>query len=467
MSAGFYGENFDGEIPFDQKAIKNIQMKKRFFYYFLIMLCIVNWHCEVDIPNPNAPTDEQIATTREGLITLSIGMKQFYATSALEALTVTPGTSSRELKGITTFTNIIEIEAGGSALPTFNGNVLALWSRMNRVMGMAEDIIDNAPAVLAADNAMRTGIIAHANLFKAMALGGLATAFEQLPLQTDINGKAEFVTRQQALERAIVLLEEADQLITATSPSAEFNTRVLGANFNLRNCINAFRARFNLMAGKYAAAITAAGLVPLSSGSQFEYDGAQSINPIFNQLGVAKNYAPRDNFGLPATLFDPADARLAFYLQGPVVVVSGENLRTIKGFAQANNSLIPVYLPDEMRLIKAEAIVRSGGTLADAVTEINAVRQQNSGDVFGVNAGLPAYSGAVTTDELLVEVYRQRCAELFLSGIRLEDSRRFQRPEPPANVNPVPVTFERNRNFYPYPDQERLTNPNTPDDPVL
>jgi hypothetical protein len=73
----------------------------------------------------------------------------------------------------------------------------------------------------------------------------------------------------------------------------------------------------------------------------------------------------------------------------------------------------------------------------------------------------------MTAPELLVEVYRQRCAELFLSGLRLEDSRRFGRPAPPTNVNPVPVTFERNRNFYPYPDQERLINPNTPADPVI
>jgi starch-binding outer membrane protein, SusD/RagB family len=82
-------------------------------------------------------------------------------------------------------------------------------------------------------------------------------------------------------------------------------------------------------------------------------------------------------------------------------------------------------------------------------------------------ANLPAYTGAITVNDLLLEVYRQRSAELFLSGLRLEDSRRFGRTAPPANVNPVPVTFERNRNFYPYPDQERLNNPNTPADPAI
>jgi hypothetical protein len=442
-------------------------MKKIIIASMGFLVCLSNWSCEIDIPNPNNPTDEQVATTREGMITLSTGMKQFYATTSLESLVLAPGTTSREVKGITTFTNILELEAGGTSLPTFNANILNFWSRMYRVIGMAETLIANAPGVLATDNAMKSGVLAHAHLFKAMALGGLATGFEQLPTQTDKNGQALFVARQVALEQAITLLDEALALITATPPSTEFESRVSGSSFKLKDCINAYRARYNLMAGKYAAAIAAADLVPLNSASQFVYDGAQSINPLYTQLLVAKNYAPRDNFGLPAGLFDPADARLAFYLQGPVVMVGGEALRSIKGFALTGATSIPVYLPDEMRLIKAEAILRSGGAVAGALTEINAVRQQASGDAFGVNANLPAYTGGMTAPELLVEVYRQRCAELFLSGLRLEDSRRFGRPAPPTNVNPVPVTFERNRNFYPYPDQERLINPNTPADPVI
>lgn len=440
---------------------------KKVFVYSLSVIIIAFSSCKMDIVNPNGPTDAQVVSTREGLITYSIGMKQNYAASAFESLAITTGGTTREVKGIATFTNVLEIEAGGSALPTFNGNVLGVWLRMNRVMGMADDIITNAPTVLATDNAMRSGIVAHAHLFKAMAIGGLAVAFEQVPIETNKAGGVTFVDRQQGLIRAIELLEQAAALISATAPSSEFNTRVAGANFNLQNCINAYLARFNLMAGRYAQAITAANLVPLNSGSQFNYDGAQTVNPIFNQLRVVNSFSPRDNFGLPAGLFDPADGRISFYFQGAQVSNGPDVLRTIRGFAQTNSSPIPVYLPDEMRLIKAEAILRSGGTVNDALTEINAVRQQASGDVFGVHANLPAYSGQVTVNDLLLEVYRQRCAELYLSGLRLEDSRRFARPTPPANVNPVPVTFERNRNFYPYPDQERLNNPNTPADPAI
>ena len=95
------------------------------------------------------------------------------------------------------------------------------------------------------------------------------------------------------------------------------------------------------------------------------------------------------------------------------------------------------------------------------MTEINAERQQTTGDIFGVNANLAAYSGTTDAASLAQEIYKQRCMELFCTGNRLEDSRRLGRPASPSNL------VERNRNFYPYPDQERQNNPNTPIDPVF
>ncbi|WP_420148268.1 RagB/SusD family nutrient uptake outer membrane protein [Spirosoma sp.] len=416
--------------------------------------------CKLDITNPNGPTDAQVLTTRDGMITLSIGMRQFYSTSGLESLILTPGTTAREVKGITTFTNILELEAGGTGLPTFNGNVLNLWLRLLRVMGMAEDIMANASTVLASDAGMRSGVMAHANLFKAMALGGLATAFEQLPLQTNRAGQATFSDRKAAITEAIRLLDEAVTLVTATPPSAAFNSQVAGTDFDLINTIQAYRARYNLVAGNYSAALTAANAVNLNARSQFVYN-TQSPNPVYQQVQISANYAPRANFGLPTTLVENGDGRLAFYLTTPDKTINGEVLKTLKGFFDAIDRPIPVYLPDEVRLIRAEALVRSNGDLNAAVTDINAVRTQRTGDPFGVYPGLNAYSGAVTSDALLVEIYKQRGAELFLTGQRLEDSRRFGRPAPPANLT------ERNRNFYPYPDQERLTNPATPADPAI
>jgi hypothetical protein len=55
---------------------------------------------------------------------------------------------------------------------------------------------------------------------------------------------------------------------------------------------------------------------------------------------------------------------------------------------------------------------------------------------------------------LLTQIYRNRCIELYLSGLKLEDMRRFARP-----------LTERKRNFFPYPFRERDGNTNTPPDP--
>ncbi|MCA8831692.1 RagB/SusD family nutrient uptake outer membrane protein [Hymenobacter pini] len=421
--------------------------------------------CQLDLPNPNAATDEQTLGTREGIFALSVGLRQLYSTTALEPIILTTGTTSREVKGVTTFANIIELEQGGVQLSPNNGNTSALFARPYRVVAIADQLISAAPGVLAADAGARSGVLAHAYLFKAAALGAVALGFEQGPLDAGA-GTPGFVPRQQLLTEAIRLLDQAAQELSATAPSTEFTTQVLGTAFNLPNTVQAYRARFNLLAGNYAAAITAANLVNLTVASTFTYS-AQNPNPVYQTAVLAgANFRPRDRFGLPASLVEAGDGRLAFYLTGPVVVDnnngSSDNLRTLGGFFTSQTSAIPAYLPDEMRLIRAEANLRSATpNVAAALTDINAVRTQTTGDPFGVYAALPAYSGPQTVDALLLEVYKQRSAELFLSGLRLEDNRRFGRPAPPTTLT------ERTRNFYPYPQQERVNNPNVPADPAI
>jgi len=333
---------------------------------------------------------------------------------------------------------------------------------MQKLMKMSEDILNNAPQVSTLTGGTLSGVMANAKLFKAIALGTLATSFEQSNINTDASGKAKFFPRQAVLTEAIRLLDDAIAQINTTPVSADFTSNVAGSNFSLKNILYAYNARYNLMAGNYSAAITNANAVDLTSKNQFSYT-PQAVNPLWNTSEILKYYTVKQNFGLPSALFEVGDKREPFYISTVTTITPTGTVitRKLNAFATQQTSNIPVYLPDEMKLIKAEAILRSNGVLNDALNLINDVRTQVAGDLFDVNAGLPSYSGLVTKDDLLLEVYRQRCAELFLSGQRLEDSRRFGRPAPPAN------TTERNRNFYPYPDQERITNPNTPADPAI
>ena len=421
--------------------------------------------CSLDLPNPNAGDDVQTLSTREGLFALSVGLRQAYSTSALEPIIHPTRATAREAKGVPTFINVTEVEQGGAQLSPNNANTTALFARNYRVVRVADQLLAAAPSVLAADAPARSAVLAHAYLFKAAALAGVAQGFEQGPL-TASDGAPAFVPRAQLLAEAIRLLDQAAAEFASNAPPADFNTQVLGAGFNLPNTIQAYRARFNLLAGNYAAARAAANLVNLTVRSAFSYSN-QLPNPIFQNSTLAgANFRPRDNFGLPAGLVEPGDGRLAFFLSGPVVVDrnngSTDNVRILAGFFTTQTSDIPAYQPDEMRLIRAETNLRQAAPdLTAALVDLNAVRTQTTGDPWNVYPNLPAYAGPLTVDALLLEVYKQRSAELFLSGQRLEDSRRFGRPAPPASL------AERSRNFYPYPQQERVNNTNTPADPAI
>ncbi|PSQ84716.1 MAG: hypothetical protein BRD30_11440 [Bacteroidetes bacterium QH_2_63_10] len=105
-------------------------------------------NCDLTPTNENNPTEEQALSSAQGIRTLTVGMQEFYATDALNA-TVPRAVSitSREIAINNTFSNLVEMEAGGDNLSTSNANIEAIWSNNYRVVRMAEDLIENAPQV--------------------------------------------------------------------------------------------------------------------------------------------------------------------------------------------------------------------------------------------------------------------------------------------------------------------------------
>jgi hypothetical protein len=110
-----------------------------------------------------------------------------------------------------------------------------------------------------------------------------------------------------------------------------------------------------------------------------------------------------------------------------------------------------------MTLIKAECYARAAvPDVVNALIELNKiVTKTPASDPFGVGADLPPLVG-LTQAQILDQIYKHRCIELFMSGLKLEDMRRFGRPN-----------AERKRNLMPYPLRERDNNPNTPPDPAF
>lgn len=429
-----------------------------------LMLVLVGG-CDLDISNPNSATEDEVLNSAEGIRAFMIGMQGTFSSDVYADIVLNTGVTTREMAINTTFSSLIELEAGGTALPPENSRINSIWNGLMRVISMNDRILESAPDVIA-DEAELSGIIALASVYKAISLGYLIQSFEQTPTNSGVD--VTFASREQVLSEALTLLGNALTQINNTPPSASFNSNVMLTGFDLENTIYALQARYNLLAGNYQAAIDASNQVDPSATSVFSYDGSTTRNPIYDAVASGdegQEYAPRDDFGI-GPLVEAGDQRIDFYLisEDTTSTPNGLTIDGLSGFYTMPGSSIPVYLPGEMNLIRAEAYVRTSQP-GLAVTEINAIRtKEPADDPFGVGADLPAYTGATDDDSLLEEIYYQRSAELYLSGMRFEDARRLGRPVPSNNP---PLTAERNRVYYPYPTQERQNNPNTPENPAI
>ncbi len=440
---------------------------KNLILYSLLVILFVLSSCDLDVVNPNTASEEEVLETREGMVTLAVGTQQYHATNFLLGHVMNTGVTAGEMGVTTTLANYLELERGGEALPTGNANINMIWGRSFRMIGMAEDLIAEVDDIPMGEGTAQ-GISALAHFHKAAALGALASAFEQTPVETMELDRPGFLSREDVLQEAIDLLDEAIDIGNQSGFefSDAFFNEVLSSDFDLENTLYTYLARFHLMLGNYQQAYDAADAVDPTATSMFTLDD-RSNNEIFvfhstDQLGYV---APREYFGLEG-LIDENDGRLDFYLD-PVDLESDElglPLDNLDGFFSSLTDDIPVYIPGEILLIKAEAIARQNGDTGEVVNYINEVRTKTPDeDPLGIGADLPEYEGDTDMDSLLEEIYIQRSAELFLTGQRLEDSRRFDRPGPGL----LDEGNERNRTFYPYPDSERRDNPNTPDDPSI
>jgi hypothetical protein len=440
----------------------------------LFLTGIIATSCKKDFPNINAPSDDQIFKDKDGLMAVSIGMIQHFSTSTLAPIVEIPGITTREFGVLSTYVTPMELTYGGQALSGENAGVTRLWSRLLRDKGMAESILANVDNV-EMPASTKSGIKALAKFMKAMTLGYLVMDYQQAPIDNGV--KAKFSDRKTVLTEAVSLLKSALDDITAQPISPDFKNKVI-PTIDLKNSIEAFLARYYLYLGDYANALATADKVDLTSKSEWWYDGSENKNPVYGfAVEGQPDTKPRWNFGIminPGSGYveyqpEAGDGRLTFYMdttvhQHALPEFGGYEVHNLKGFFTSGNSKIPVYLPGEMILIKAEAYARQD-KLNKAVAQINLVREKTN-DVFGVNAGLGPWTGDASSKKaVLEEIYIQRCIELYMTGQRLEDSRRIHPSFVPSQGKDI--VSERNRNFYPYPYEERNNNPNTPPDPNI
>jgi hypothetical protein len=276
--------------------------------------------------------------------------------------------------------------------------------------------------------------------------------WEKVPANTGSN--VSFIDRAQGYAKAITIINDALAAISANPISAAFLSNI-PAGIDITNTLHALKARFSLASGNYATALSEANLASLTIKSTFNFNSI-NLNPIYETHTSTNNVCGAidlTTLGLPAGLQpDPNDQRLPFYTTSAIA-------SKIKGFAPlaTPTNPWPVYLPGEMTLIKAEAYARqSTPDLGNALIELNKIQTKTpANDPYGEGANLTAYA-PLTQPQILDQIYKHRCIELYMSGLKIEDMRRFGRPN-----------SERKRNLLPYPFIERDNNSNTPADPAF
>lgn len=428
-------------------------MKKILYKYQIAFLLgvISLTSCKKDFVNPNAPTTDQVFSSARGLVGVNLGAQRTYSlggASVVYGLTAANGFVTNEVI-LMNAGNVAEYQfsRGGTAVDATNTILANIWTNSNKVIYDANSVITAAEALN--DKAYASGLIAHASILKALSIGSMSMLWEKVP--ASIGKNVQFVDRTAGFAAAIATIDNALAKVSANPISASYTADAV-PGLDYVNTLNALKARYLLFSGKYAEAITAANLVDLTKKSTFNYD-AISTNPVFTTATATNNVFQviDSTLGLPAALAPTAgDGRIAFYTSINTTVAPRYR---INGFFNATTTGVPVYLPGEMTLIKAEAYARTNN-LTSALTELNKVITKTAAaDPFKVGAALTA-STASTATAILDEVYKNRCIELYMSGLKLEDMRRFGR-----------ATTERKRNFFPYPFKERDGNPNTPADP--
>ena len=407
--------------------------------------------CKKDFVNPNAPTTDQVFSSARGLVGVNIGNQRTFSLGGASVIygvvTANAFTTNEVILMNSGNTAEFQFSRGGTSVDATNTVLGNIWTNANKVIYDANSVISAAESLN--DKGYASGLIAHASILKALAIGSMSMLWEKVP--GSIGTNITFIDRMEGFAKAITTIDNALSKISANAISTGYTSDAV-SGIDYVNTLNALKARYLLFSGKNAEALAAANLVDLTKKSTFNYD-AVSTNPIFTVATATNNvYQPIDStLGLPAGLEPTSgDGRVAFYTSINATVAPRFR---INGFYNTTTASIPVYLPSEITLIKAEAYARTGN-LASALTELNKViTKLAADDPFKVGANLPA-STASTSDAILTQIYKNRCIELYMSGLKLEDMRRFGR-----------ATSERKRNFFPYPFKERDGNPNTPADP--
>lgn len=421
--------------------------------------------CNLDLRNPNSPTEGEVTTSADATIGLATGLQgrfaQSYGNFAYMAGLVNDEFAS------TTAALISISDAEQGSVPPGTGIGENVFNSIYRTVRTANELLAGSDALAAQfDAGTRSGLRALAFTLKAESLGEALQTYQKIPIKTFAEIAPVYVARAEALPYVRALLDSARDEIAATPPSALFNNSILTPGVNLTNMIQLFRARYARMANDDAGALAASNLVARSGASALSaltYP-APAVSPNFyaNVTGGTNGIAPRRQWRLSMT---GGDQRFTYFVDPtkPQTGRVGALLDSWLRYSNPSNPL-PVYFPDEALLIKAEALANTA-QLAASQAVLDSVRTDCTGNrgIDDPKACLAPLVGALTQPQLIAEIYNQRRYELLGTGLRWEDSRRRSLIRGPVAAPGVPLDGQRC--WIPYAIGDRNANPNVPADP--
>ncbi|HKW09613.1 MAG TPA: hypothetical protein VJO33_04490, partial [Gemmatimonadaceae bacterium] len=311
--------------------------------------------CSLDVQNPNQPTQEQVTTSVDGVIALATGLQGRFATSygnfAYMAGLVTDEFASTSAALV----SISDAEQG--AVPSGTAIADNVFNSVYRTVRTADDLLAGSVALASQfDPGTRSGIRALAYAMKAEALGEAIQSYQKLPIATYNVTAPTYVGRSVALPYVRALIDSAAAEIATTPASAFFNANILTPGVSLPNLIQIFRARYARIANDDATALAAANLVARSGPGALSVltFPSPTVNFFANVTGGTNGVAVRRQYRLS---MDAADQRWVYFVT-PSTTLSGRIGALLDPWARYANpqAPLPVYMPDEALLIKAEAL---------------------------------------------------------------------------------------------------------------